>query len=215
VPSDLDIKQKQRIRRRRFGVVDPYAAYTAFDSFTRADSSTSLGSATEKGGAWSVMAGTGGITSNKAYGVTSDMRAKMTAVMPSTNGTVTCTLTSADWVNNPVGILFRVTDTSNHLVLVLTSTTGGGIRERTAGTLTAFATVTANPTLVNGSSYTFKIIANGTSVSVFQDGVAITSSGLPITLTGNAAAQSGTGAGIWNWLTAGTSQTFDNFSVTP
>ena len=210
MPLELDLRQKQKIRRRRFGVNDPYASYSAFDSFTRSDSSTSLGSATEKGGAWTVLQGTGGITSNKGYGVTSDMRAKLGA-MTGGNGTVQCTVSSADWLNNPVGILFRLTDTNNQLVYVINGTASGSIRERTAGTLTSFAGRAPSPTLVNGNSYVFTIVCSGTSVTVFQDGVQL---GGVVTLTGNAAAQTGTACGIWNWSTAGTGQTFDNFSVT-
>ena len=211
MPLELDVRQKQQIRRRRF---NPYYGYTAFDSFTRADSASSLGSATEKGGAWTVLLGTAGISGNKGYAVGVETRAIIPAVLPGTNGTVTATLSSADWTNHPIDLMYRVTDVNNFLALTITAANSAQIRTMIAGTLTSFQVMTLNPSLSINTPYVFKTVLSGTSVSIYQDGVLLSPS--PVTLTGGAAAISGTGAGFWVIAGTGNDATtnIDNFTVT-
>jgi len=190
---------------------DPYAAYTAFESFTgKPDSTTSLGVAVEKGGAWIALLGVGGVSGQKGYAPAGELRAAL-GLMPGGNGTVQMTLRSADWVNNPIGLLFRMADKDNYLSITFNSLTQAQIRYRIAGALSSFNTLAPSPALVNGQSYVFTVIASGTSIIVKQDGVQIASQ----TLSGAAATVSGTLAGAWMWIPNGVNQTFDNYSVQP
>jgi hypothetical protein len=77
----------QIVRRRRFTASDLFPGYIAYDSVTRPASSTSPGSATEKGGAWTVLLGTAGVTGGKLYGVTADARLYL-GDMPGGNGAI-------------------------------------------------------------------------------------------------------------------------------
>ena len=107
--------------------------------------------------------------------------------------------------------MVRVTDTNNYLGFLITSPTACSLRTRIAGSLVTFSSYTLTNTLVGGTPTIIKLVLNGASVSIFQDGTQLVNS--PTTLTGGAAGLSGTGCGIWA-PTAQLTSTFDNYSVT-
>lgn len=132
------------------------------DSFNRPDNATSLGT-TDTGQVWSALAGTWGIDTNQAYGPSGgDLLALLEAGASDVN--ITCDIKHHD--NN--GVLFRTVSQSDFLLARLSVNTVQLYR-RQAGVWTLLAD--AAMTLTNGQTYAFRVVASGSTINVYVDGV--------------------------------------------
>ena len=187
------------------GVVDPYADYIVFDSVTRADSSISGGSATEKGGAWTALVGTLGVESDLLY-FPSATEGDLASLGSTANGSVQSGVTPGAF--GTTGLFCRGSDASNYLL----------VQVNVIGTVSMYSYVAGSATLLTiggpvtlGPLAVLRIVFNGTSVSASVDGVDIFG---VFTLTGTAAALSGTDCGISSRGTASGANRWKNFRVT-
>ncbi len=139
------------------------------DTFTRADNALTLGSA-ESGQAWTAVAGTWGISSNKAYCV-GDMDTE-TAVLESgiADGIVDCTVsgTLASGTDFRIPhVLVRYLDANNFLRVFYGA---GNVKlQKSDGGVTSDLAVTALAAL-DGTDYAIRIAMVGNSVKVYVDG---------------------------------------------
>lgn len=143
------------------------------DTFTRADSATTLGTA-ETGGAWSALAGTWGISGNKAYmpaGAT-DGFAVLTSNFLS-DGYAEADITLSATANRAAtGLVFRAADINNMLMVELTKVVGAdiiGLWKRIGGTWTQLAAITSAG-LVNGTTYKVRAEFYGGQILIYVDG---------------------------------------------
>jgi hypothetical protein len=185
-------------------VTDPYAAYIAYDSVTRADSTTSPGSATEKGGPWTVLSGTAwGVSSNQLYNP-SGVNGALLKLGDTLNGSVQGDVFSVNYLANPAGVFFRSSDANNFLLVHLSN--GSAILWKCiGGTFTQLTTGATSTT--GGVAFTIRIVFSGASVTVLVGGVAVITS---FTLTGTAASLAGTGGGFRSTIAT---NRFDNYQM--
>lgn len=152
----------------RLRTVTPSSGSTIYvsDTFTRADSSSSLGTA-DTGQAWTALAGTWGISSNKAYKVTAS--AQGYAVIDSLHAdcTVAVTVSGASMTAGG-GVTFRASDASN-LWFVDIDGTGSSIYKNQTGSLTNMLSGMAGFTAGDVMS----VVLLGTSIIVKKNGTQI------------------------------------------
>ncbi len=134
------------------------------DSFNRADSSSSLGT-TDTGQPWTALAGTWGITGNKAYKVTGS--AQGWAVVESGVSDCTISVTLSGTTNAGGGITFRATDANNNLFIDADGT-GFDVYKTVAGSIsgiggggTTFAAGDVMTVVLSGSSIVIKKNGSG------------------------------------------------------
>lgn len=138
-------------------------AYTVHDTFTRADSTTTLGT-TDTGQAWTAHTGTWGIVSNQGYLVTQSGDSVATVNSTKSDIDMTCTIKHV----TETSLVFRAIDNNNYL-LVLVNNSNIELWRRVAGAYTQIATTaTAH---ISGGVYVVRIVASGTSITVYEDGV--------------------------------------------
>jgi len=184
--------------------VDPYAAFLAYDSVTRADNPSSPGSATEKGGAWTVLSGTGwGVSGGKLVcaGASAGLIQLGSKVDPTLQADV-----GGVWTAHDPGPAFRILDATNFLLLTSNGLSQVRLYSSLAGSFTNLGSFTA--TLTNGAASTLKVAVVGTSVNVYVAGSLVGNA----TLTGGAASLAGTGCGLYSDA-GGTTSFFDNYQV--
>lgn len=173
-------------------IATPPAPAGFLDTFTRADSTTTLGSD------WIALAGTWGITSNRAYCVTTAAAnhfAGHDMLTPNCDAQV-----DAVTGGNPFyqGLVFRWVDANNYCLVDRDNlyVVSGGVQ-------TSYA---HSSPFVDGVDATIRVVANGTSITVYKNATAINTRTLT-TPQGD----------IWGirTYTGGTSYRLDNFSATP
>ena len=189
MPLELDLRQKQKIRRRRFGVNDPYAGYLLYDSVTRADSTTSPGTPTEKGTAWTAATGTWGVLSNKLYVPAGTTEAYLVNDIGTSECTVTANIITDLWATNQPGIILRYIDSSNFILIRMSSTTTTTVFKRVAGSFTSLGAQTFSA-ITDGTAATFAASSRGNVITLSVNGVAASGT---ITLAGADATQFGSG----------------------
>lgn len=205
----VDYMKKVWRRRFSFAAADPFPGFIAKDSFTRADAAVP-GSATEKGGAWTVIANVWGILTNRMYctGATGGLN----WLGATANGTLQATIMAVDFGRYLHCLAFRGTDINN-LLYAQPSNTTITLNSRVAGAVTSTASGTA--TFSNSSAVVVKVVFNGASVIISVGGVVK----INTVLTGTALAQAGTLAGDFFILGGGTALTtnnwIDDYSLTP
>jgi hypothetical protein len=143
------------------------------DTFTRADSAITLGSA-ETGQAWSALAGTWGISSNKAYLVTDTGQAVAVLDAGVADYTYTIDLTTSPTASRvDCGIVFRATDNNNYLLLALNKIVGANtikLWKNSGGAFGALQTVDPAE-LAENTLYAVRAVLNGNSIVIQLNGV--------------------------------------------
>lgn len=115
------------------------------DDFTRADTTNAIGTPSDSGSAWSQLAGTWGILSNKGY--TSSAPSQSTCVLEASVASVTVQATQATVSSSSdSGLLARVADNSNYLLFSFGSAGVSQyfIYKKVAGSFTQLATASGN-----------------------------------------------------------------------
>lgn len=158
-------------------------ASLVYDSFNRADNAASLGTA-DKGGAWSVQSGTWGISGNQAY--CSTTAGTEIVLMPTSTNSQQDVIIEMDAMGTPfsspsswLAAVFRYLSTSEYLMVYVQS----GLLNLTkvsGGAPTTLATGGGDIAWAAGTTYSFKIVAIGTYIEIFVNGV----SKIQYTLTG-------------------------------
>ena len=139
------------------------------DTFSRANSAVTMGNL-ESGEAWSVLGGTWGISSQRAYSVSNADANAVVVDVSAEDITMTCKMTGGVLQGAseliPM-IVFRCADSTHYWYVLLAGdvlTLGYNYAGGTAvGSYTA--------TFDNGTFYTVKVIAVGSSISVYLDSV--------------------------------------------
>lgn len=173
------------------------------DTFTRADSATSLGSPSDGGSAWVALSGTWGISSNTAYSASSGSQEIAYLESSEANVIVEATITSI--FGREGALSFRVVDGSNYCILWVNGTSGFRLYDNVAGSFTQRG---SSNTTVPTAGDVVKVEANGTSVTAYLNGSALT--GLTgVTMTAH---QTATKHGL---RAHNSNPAFDLFSITP
>lgn len=207
---------EHRRRQQHIPWGDPLAGYLAFDDFTRADNGSSLGSA-EKGGAWTSLAGTWGISSNTAQSSSTTQPSLATIAPGTADYDVSLTVVSDDYVNHEFGLLVKAVDASNYVVARCTSTTAISFRKVVAGSSTTLVSYTI--AITNGTPLTARVTCRGNVFTMFLNGTQVT--GAALTLAGADATQFGSGVvapcGLYasSFGVANSNVKFSAFSVSP
>lgn len=200
--------------------VDPFWDYLGKDSVTRADSATSAGTATEKGGAWTVRqnAAAWGVTSGKIYSLmTTGISAIITQTYASTPG-----YTGFDFNTNAINTHIMIpvplfVDTSNFLSIGLIN---GAVTIATKAAASSFTRVTVSQPstglpATGAASGTISVAYDPTSwvVQVYLNGAPISGATYTLTTTEHTAFGSALQAGVLNSYASGTTtaSTFDNW----
>lgn len=132
------------------------------DDFNRADSTSSLGSPSDGGSAWSALAGTWGINTNRGY---SPSGGQAVAVLEASAADVRLEAV-IQTAGSDYGLVVRASDNSNYWLLAITATNFVLYRKE-AG---SFTNETSGPAAtVNGDTVRFE--ANGTSLKGYLNGV--------------------------------------------
>jgi endoglucanase len=158
---------------------------------------------TTTSGAWSVIGGeySGQASSSNSYSIAGDsgwtdytLEAKV-KVTNNSNG------------NKDAGLVFRYTDTDNHYILYLKNNDRAGRKMELVKVVNGVKTILdyANPSVLPDTFHTYKIIANGDSIEVYQDNILILSA------TDSAHSSGKIGARVY----ANTKAIFDDITVTP
>jgi hypothetical protein len=151
------------------------------DTFTGSDSTTSIGTGVHTpdtnvpAGAWSQTSefgsgGSWGISSNKAY-VSSAPGEQAWAVIDGghTDGTLTCDITLSSTTNRTVrGLMFRYTNASSFMRLLIVKVSGTNQLQLQTNAATR---ALQDYSFTDGSTYTIKIIMNGTNIKVYVNNV--------------------------------------------
>lgn len=140
---------------------------TITDSFDRADNAASLGTA-DTGQVWSALAGTWGISSNKA--VMTGVATHHTAVVETgvSDMTIQVTLSPVGSGNINPGVSFRMQDVNNGLLFRINPFNAVATLSRlVAGTPTTLA----GPDYTPAGTSVLKVVCAGTSVKCYVDGV--------------------------------------------
>ena len=139
-----------------------------YDTFTRADSALTLGSA-ESGQAYSVLAGTPGIASNRAYPASGNPLVLVEAGVA--NGLVSLTVAVSDTAaGKEQWIYFRAAD-ANNFWRFGSSVTDLKLQKDVAGSLSTVATVAA--TVASGD--VLSVVLSGASILCYRNGALVTS----------------------------------------
>lgn len=174
--------------------------FEASDAFTRADSAVTLGSA-DTLQPWTTVTGTAGISSNTAYFAALSGGVGLSYVRSLAGGDVQVTLST---VADGCGVVFRLQDASNYWKAVVNV---GSTRWDVYQVVAGVATLKGSTGVANVSNgVTVKIRAEGTTITIYIDGVAKT---LTPTIS-DATLQYQPNAGLY---AASTSARFDNFSA--
>lgn len=136
------------------------------DDFNRANSTSSLGTPSDGGSAWVVLAGTWGINSNQAY--TSASTSQATAYLEASVSDVEVQVTVNTVAEGT--LLVRAVDATNYLILAWAGVGTGIIYKRVAGTFTQIGSSIFS-TLSNGD--VVKFVANGSALEVFRNGSSV------------------------------------------
>lgn len=186
----------------------PANAIRAVDTFTRGDS-TNLGN--EEGPnarAWSEATANWAIASNKLeYTHSAGVSTSALVEVSSANVDI-----SADVLYNSTysshGLMWEGTSESEGLVCLMSHTSAGKllIYKIVGGAFTQLGSVVLG-TFVNGTTYSMRVIADGSDAYIYLDDVAV------LTVDISSYAGTGTKAGLWGNNTATGLITFDNFSV--
>jgi len=171
------------------------AYWTAADNFERADTAVSLGTSTS-GSAWTALVGTMGISAGQAY-VVSTARSVLTTTISDVE--IRCDLAGT---MGEFYVMLRVLDDNNWWRIGTDGTTGRLVMtKRVAGTITVVTTLTGAPWRTGDQ---LKILAVGSSIAVYRNGVRLTT----LVSTDN---QTNVKHGIGG--TSGTGFRFNNFGI--
>lgn len=182
---------------------DPLAGYYLFDSFTDTDAVALVDHTAEKGGAWTVRAGTPAISSNTLVedgGATDD---RYTQDASQADGTLQATL-NTDAANTYRGILFRE---ASDQTAIMTQIEASSVScyTRTPG----YSQIgTTGFTHVGGADEVLKVVLSGSSIEILIDDV----SKLDLT---NSTNQTETRHGFRADYTGGPENYFDDWSMVP
>jgi hypothetical protein len=133
------------------------------DSFDRADTTSNIGTPSDGGSNWSVLTGTWGISSNKAY--TSAAVAHSLAALEAAENDVAVEMTSGGtWTEG--GIIARCSDNANYLLVAIQST-GFSFYKVVAGGFTLLGSGGLSP-VAPGEVYKFAV--DGDLLEFFKNG---------------------------------------------
>lgn len=138
----------------------------AHDQFTRADSTSSLGTS-ESGHVWTARNGTWGISSNKGY-APAVTGAQSTADVDGGRANVSVAVDYTYQSNNG-GLVARVVDFSNHILLHVSSTSQIRLTKKVADSFTTLANGSAS--FSTGNTYNLRAECRGATILAYVDGV--------------------------------------------
>lgn len=143
------------------------------DSFNRADSAVSLGALDGgqlSGAVWTSLVGTIGISSNKAYAAVLVGDEAVSIFDSGMSDAEFAALTTAT-ASGDCGLIFRQVDVDNYLITIIPAANSVKLYERVAGSFTELGT--ASPTAALNAEHTVKVVARGSSIQVFVNGVRV------------------------------------------
>lgn len=208
MPTRINLCTNPALKNNATGWFGPSGwARTVSDTFTRANSTTTMGTA-DSGQAWAPQGGsTWGISSNKAYTTSAS---SVTTLVESNliDLDVTGKITFGAGGSLP-GLIFRALDDSNRLGIFLdTAANSFQLWKMDAGTNTTLTSSTQ--TLDPAIEYTVRVVAVGTSIIGYLNGVQV----LTHTLTGGDATKYvGSGYTKVGWR-GSTQSRYDDLAVT-
>lgn len=168
------------------------------DTFSRADNASSLGSA-DTGQAWTALAGTWGISGNRAYNPSATSNGVAYVDAGVSDGLVECVIPV---LGGGPGLYFRIVDADDYLRCVSTGT-ALIVEKRVASTFTQIASLTY--TLVAGDRLGVRLTGSTIDVSVNGESQGVVT---------DSAHQSATMHGIgFNFGVGSSAARFDNFRV--
>lgn len=154
------------------GLISDDRGQRVSDSFNRADDATSLGSA-DTGQPWAPLNGTWGISSNKAYLVTTTSQATAATDGGSADANLSVDVTMSPTLNRAAtGVIVRATDASNYLMIAMTIIAAGNsitLWKRQGGFTKLQEVLGAG--FVNGQTYAVRVVVSGPQVIAYVDGV--------------------------------------------
>ena len=143
------------------------------DSFDRADSAITLGSA-DTGQAWTKLAGTWGISSNKAYLVSNTGQAVAVIDSGYANLNYTVDITTSPTASRvDCGLVFRATDNSNFLLLAIEKSATANTIKLWKNDAASFGVLAQDLAagLAENTLYTTNVVLSGNNISIYLNSV--------------------------------------------
>jgi hypothetical protein len=134
------------------------------DNFNRTDTTSNIGTPSDGGSAWSQLAGTWGINSNKAY---ESAGSSLSAVVLESSVSDVDVQATAVTVSAVVGLIARAADNNNYLNVSSASGSGTSMYKRVAGSFTQLGSHATSA--VDGDVLKFTV--NGSSLTLYLNGV--------------------------------------------
>ncbi len=152
---------------------DPLSTF--YDNFERAASSSVIGNVVLPGNVvWNQQAGTWGISAGKAYCSSAVSSGGATAnrlvAEASASDFTYKVLVSRGTTNGTVDVIYRYSDSNNYWVVELRQNLDLRLYKKVAGTVTQIGS-TYSVATITGTPYEIKVVASGSSHTVYLDGV--------------------------------------------